>query len=194
MNFASVTATKPDREIFFYFRYLLVYFSDYNASNKGRLNTSKILVSFMKSIRLDSARIMEKVCEGLQRVGDRKTINNNSSFVPLDVEVVGTVKAGIDGQGLLISMTHWGEQNGDKMRDPDMLFIKCMLKSLRTGKVQVKYFPVTYRNDFVGADRVGCTFRNGEIHQIYLTAQKDMAYFANIWLRNIKEQQFPEAT
>jgi hypothetical protein len=191
MNLAGITASKPNRELFFYFRYLHTYFSDYYTSNKGRLNTSKILVYYMKSITRASTRIMEKVCEGLENLGDHKKIQNSTAFMPLDVEVVGSVKAGMDGKGVLISLTHFKEESGDLLHDPDMMFIKATMPNLRTGKPQVEYYPITFQNDCVGTFSQGCLIENQEIHQIFITAQKSMTEFANIWLHNIKEQQFP---
>ena len=61
-----------------------------------------------------------------------------------------------------VALTHYGELNGDLMADPDMEF--------EIGEDYIK--PLTYQNDYRG----------------YFTDNPD-AEFANMWLRNIKEQQ-----
>lgn len=61
-----------------------------------------------------------------------------------------------------VALAHYGKQNGDLMADPDMEF--------EIGEDYIK--PLTYQNDYMG----------------YFTDNPDTE-FANMWLRNIKEQQ-----
>lgn len=63
-------------------------------------------------------------------------LDNNSAFMPLVVERIGD-----NPYGTLISVAHYGKQNGDPMRDPDVV----LLHARDNGS----YYPVSYRNDYV---------------------------------------------
>lgn len=82
-------------------------------------------------------------------------------------------------------VAHYGELNGDLMRDPEMVFIKA--------PVSGDYFPSYFRNDYIGCERLGVvsaeqiegrTFFNFNSRE-----QADEASFANTWMRNIRHQQ-----
>lgn len=73
----------------------------------------------------------------------------------------------------LFSFAHYYEQNGDLMRDPDVVF----KVSSETGK----WFPVEYTQDNVGLYQ---DFLNEENER----AQKGVKDFCNQWMINIMEQ------
>ncbi len=61
-------------------------------------------------------------------------------YMPLSVEEIGS-----SGDGYrLVSLCHYGEQNGDLMRDPDVLFL---FHNLPDGMAAE---PVAFRNDYLG--------------------------------------------
>ena len=57
-------------------------------------------------------------------------------IAPVVVEKVGNLK----GYGEIISIAHYGEQNGDLMADPEMTF------TIVVGE----YYPISFRNDYLG--------------------------------------------
>ena len=61
-------------------------------------------------------------------------------YLPLSVEEIGSSE---DGHRL-VSLCHYGEQNGDLMHDPGMVFL---YHNLPDG---VAAEPVSYRNDYLG--------------------------------------------
>lgn len=61
-------------------------------------------------------------------------------FMPLSVEDIGQSAEG----NRLISICHYGEQNGDLMRDPDMVFEIHAWADARTAE------PLSFRNDYIG--------------------------------------------
>jgi hypothetical protein len=82
--------------------------------------------------------------------------------------------------GPLYSVAHYGEQNGDLMRDPEMTFF-------RSGE---KFFPISFRNDYMGMDQEVFKYDlNGQVFAMDNRLQKELTVFANGWFRNIKEQQ-----
>ena len=63
--------------------------------------------------------IFRKLTEGLVKVGDHRKINNApGSFMAVSIEIIGR-----SGLGPLVSVAHYYEQNGDLMRDPDVVFL-----------------------------------------------------------------------
>src|ERR1700745_1698418 len=59
-----------------------------------------------------------------------------------------------------ISVAHYGEQNGDRMRDPEM----CFELGLADGRLNAFY----YRNDYVCVEQWSRTIERG--HYVYLVS------------------------
>ena len=96
-------------------------------------------------------------------------------YMPLWVEWVGPHS---------ISICHHGEQNGDLMRDPEVVF--------RIGK-QVA-MPELFRNDYTGVINECFTYNaNGDPVGIRVAMQADIAHFCDLWFRNLKDQGFFDA-
>ena len=110
----------------------------------------------------------------------------NSSHMPLTVENIGP------GPRLLpaLSLCHYGEQNGDAMRDPEM----CFEMEIEDGKLK-SIEPYYYRNDYVGREEFAHDQDNGAVNARTVQKQKE---FADLWGHNLKEQGFlrgyPETT
>jgi len=77
----------------------------------------------------------------------------------------------LDGDDLVVSMCHYGEMNGDLMRDPDVVFKIDKQKNI---------IPLSYRNDYM-ATMYQCTHEK---------EQKSLMIFLHQWIKNIKEQGF----
>lgn len=80
------------------------------------------------------------------------------------------------------SITHYGEQNGDLMRDPDM----TIAVDRQAGTVE----PLTWQNDYMGRySEVYVTGDDGrELYRPRLRTELDR--FLWMWLKNIGEQKF----
>jgi hypothetical protein len=84
-----------------------------------------------------------------------------------------------------ISVAHYGEQNGDLMRDPEM----CFELGLAGGAHLSAFY---YRNDFLGIEQWSRNVIDGNyIHLIVLHAQHER--FAKTWDNNLRLQGFAEA-
>lgn len=78
------------------------------------------------------------------------------------------------------SITHYGEQNGDLMADPDMTF-----SVTKEGTI----IPLSYRNDYIGvAQEVFVEINGKKMYSQSLLKQLDD--FLWMWLKNIYEQGF----
>lgn len=129
----------------------------------------------MKALNAKSTAKFFKLIEGLNEPGDSERISNNESFMPVVVEFNYQFDTGRQ-----YSLSHYGEQNGDLMSDPDMTFFVDA-----DGKV----FPMTYRNDYAGVEQIAIELKDSVPKLLRKTAQADMVEFVQDWLVNIWEQQ-----
>ena len=81
----------------------------------------------------------------------------------------------------IFSVAHYYEQNGDLMADPEMCFINL--------KAVGSYLPSYFKQDGIGLEQDSIVMENGEIKGYRAKMQADHTSFANMWLRNIKNQQ-----
>jgi hypothetical protein len=106
-------------------------------------------------------------------------------YMPLSVEEIGS-----SGDGhRLVSLCHYGEQNGDLMRDPDIVFLFHKLPDSATAE------PVSFRNDYLGI--VQDVYRYDEAGRrthVLLTLKQELKEFAESWFANLKDQGFFAST
>ena len=103
------------------------------------------------------------------------------SFMPLSIEDIG--KSG-DGNRL-VSLCHYGEQNGDLMRDPDIVF---MFHALPDGLAAE---PVSFRNDYMGlCQEVYRYDDDGKRTHVVPRLKRELQEFSITWFRNLHQQGF----
>ena len=84
-----------------------------------------------------------------------------------------------------ISVCHYGEQNGDLMRDPEMCFELVTAEGSHLD-------PFYFRNDYMGVEQWSRTFAGGHYVRLrYLHEQHQQ--FATQWDSNLRLQGFAEA-
>jgi len=120
---------------------------------------------------------MDSLTNGLAESGDHRKIDNKpGTFMAVHVERIGKCNL-----GPMFSVAHYYEQNGDLMKDPDMVFIRG---------VDGNYHPIEFQQDNVAFYSRAVTFNEkGEVSHYYPAVQKDMVDFANHWMLNIAMQQ-----
>ena len=129
----------------------------------------------MKSVNKESKRILDILTADLKSPGDHKRIDNaGAAFMAVSVEHIGWC-----GYDPVFSVAHYYEQNGDLMRDPEMLFVK------RSSE----YFPVYFRQDGLPLEERSVMYDREGVIRYYPMIQRDHARFADMWMRNISEQQ-----
>lgn len=82
------------------------------------------------------------------------------------------------------ALTHYGEQNGDLMCDPDM--------TIAVDRENGRIIPRTFRNDYMGVFQEVFTTINDRLmysHRLLI----DLDEFLYMWLNNLKEQGFKAA-
>ena len=108
----------------------------------------------------------------------------NPPFMALVIEA--TDESGPCGLPV-VSVAHYGEQNGDLMRDPEMCFE--LSNPLGLGRSLVPFY---WRNDYVGVEQYSRTTEGDSYafsHELYDQHVK----FAQHWDRNLRDQGFLEA-
>ncbi len=119
-------------------------------------------------------RMLKPFLDGLGESSHRRY--ESSGYMPLVVESLYD-----EGETTVYSLTHYGEQNGDAMRDPDM--------ELRVNHTAGTVEPLTFRNDYMGLFQEVYVYRNGQ--KLYSPRLRtDLDAFLWQWLQNIQEQGF----
>ena len=104
-----------------------------------------------------------------------KIDNSDGAYMPVYLELIGRID-----KYDFFSLAHYGQQNGDAMRDPEMLF--ALHKDTR------QFIPYYYRNDYCGIEENSVRWSEDGI-ALNPRLQAEHTTFANQWLRNIAAQQ-----
>jgi hypothetical protein len=132
-------------------------------------NTIKTLNKRASQILAD---LIEK-CESGE--GYAKIDNGGKGIMAAVIERVG-----VSDKGAFYSVAHYYTQNGDAMRDPEMIFL-AMGNSL--------FAPTYYLQDNLGIEENSLFRDETGKWKIRAAIQHAHARFANIWMKNIKDQQ-----
>ena len=106
---------------------------------------------------------------------------DNAPFMELVIEAMD--ESGPCGLAAL-SVCHYGEQNGDAMRDPEM----CFELSFAGGP---NLNPFYWRNDYVGIEQWS-RFLTGSDYAFHRGLYQQHLSFAKVWDRNLRSQGFAE--
>ena len=108
----------------------------------------------------------------------RLTVNG---YMPLSVEDIGKSAEG----NRLVSICHYGEQNGDLMRDPDMVFEFHQWPDALAAE------PLSFRNDYMGINQEVYRYNDiGKKTHVNTKLKADLKAFARTWFSNLKQQGF----
>ena len=108
----------------------------------------------------------------------RLTVNG---YMPLSIESIGTSADG----NRLISLCHYGEQNGDLMRDPDMVFEIHACADAPAAE------PLSFRNDYMGLlQEVYRYDDHGKKTHVNAKLKQELTSFVRTWFTNLKNQGF----
>ena len=102
-------------------------------------------------------------------------------YMPLSVEDIGQSADG----NRLISICHYGEQNGDLMRDPEMVF------ELFTHGEASAAEPLSFQNDYMGLFQEVYRYDDtGKKTHVKTRLKAELKSFARTWFKNLKDQGF----
>ena len=102
-------------------------------------------------------------------------------YMPLSVEDIGQ---STDGHRL-IAISHYGGQQGDLMRDPEMIFE--MHRSAAPDMAE----PLSFRNDDLGLMQEVYRYDDsGKKTHVNAKLKQELTSFARTWFTNLKDQGF----
>ena len=104
-----------------------------------------------------------------------KIDNSDGTYMPVHIELNDRTE-----NYHHFSLAHYGQQNGDAMRDPEMLFA--------LHKDSQQFIPYYYRNDYCGIEQYSVKWTDEGV-LLNRRLQAEHTTFANQWLRNIAAQQ-----
>ena len=144
----------------------------------------------MNSVNSKAREILDTLTEGLEKVGDHRKIDNaKGSYMAVHIECIGRV-----GEGRLYSVAHYFKQNGDTMRDPDVVFFQ--VDTFKKGYPEhsrdmfpVEYYPVSFEQSSMGIHQEAIVMGSGGVEGVKPKLQRDITSFCNDWMMNIKDQQ-----
>ena len=125
----------------------------------------------MKTLDRKASEILQK----LLTLQQSKIDNTDGVYMPVHIEIIEKTDK-YDH----ISLAHYGQQNGDAMRDPEMIFA--------LHKESQQFVPYYYRNDYMGMEQYSARWTDKGV-LLNRRLQADHTTFANQWLRNIAAQQ-----
>lgn len=125
----------------------------------------------MKTLDKKAAEILR----ALLALQTAKIDNSDGVYMPVYIELIDKTE-----NDHHFSLAHYGQQNGDAMRDPEMLFV--------LHKESQQFIPYYYRNDYMGVEQYSVKW-TAEGVLLNRRLQADHTTFANQWLRNIAAQQ-----
>jgi len=129
-------------------------------------------IRLLKPVTKTAQRILQKLVDGLD-VGDSKKVDTGGPFMAVHVEALQRI-----GDGVLFSVAHYYESNGDLVPDPDVVFV---------GRADGTFCAISIQNSLVFNQPVRW-LADGTI-EIDAREQASIATFANTLLKNIAEQQ-----
>lgn len=145
----------------------------------------------MKHLNQHSTRIFCALMEAMQGAQHLKI--NNSPFMPLTIEQIGTGIHTPWGEASLYSLCHYYEQNGDLMQDPEMCFIVADNRADDPAALEnVTITPYSFQQANMGIYEESALIQNNTLAKFLRKKQADHAAFAELWLANISEQGFLE--
>ncbi len=118
----------------------------------------------------------------LKLLGDATAVRITSDgFMPLSIEDIG-----LDPEGRRqIAISHTAVQNGDLMRDPEMVFVFFYLGEFLAAE------PISFRNDFMGMMQEVYQYDDsGKRTHVHPRLKADLKSFARMWFRNLRQQGF----
>ena len=135
-----------------------------------------------------ATKVLNLLVAGLDENNRAKKIDNApGSFMAVHIEFLGHDAANGGDQ---FSVAHYYEQNGDLMRDPDVVFIRQVNEQASSEADRFIFMPISFQQDNLGIYNEFFTYdEGGKIQGVRTRMQRDCVSFCSVWLRNIKHQQ-----
>ena len=137
----------------------------------------------MKSLNKTASRIFAKLITQMGQADYLKLDRGGSAIMPLSIEKLVPEVDFAGTNATIYSLSHYFEQNGDLVPDPDMTF--AVIDQIKEAK-GLLIIPLTFQNSIYYTEAI---FLKADSWQIHPKQQAYLADFANNWLKNIQWQQ-----
>jgi hypothetical protein len=142
----------------------------------------------MKSLNQHATRVFCKLLQKLDSNGYAKL--RSDGFMPLIIETIEENIETVYGSAKCVSVVHYYEQNGDLMRDPEMVFIIVDKRKNLKDFESIFICPQSYRQDNLNIEEESVSIINRKIISFNKYFQAAHCSFASLWLKNISQQGF----
>jgi hypothetical protein len=148
----------------------------------------------LKKLSIEATEIFLGILEQLGDKASTKINNAPKAYMPLSVEKLYNTSGDLFPDGQVYSLTHYYEQQGDLMRDPDVEFLVLDKRSKPGGSNKpdfIAVIPIHFRQDGIcGRDQQIIEMENCQGTGKYSkSALSDCVTFCNMWMKNLKQQQ-----
>jgi len=127
-------------------------------------------------MKTHSSKMKTTILKILEKRNQLETFLKSEEF-HLRIENTGYMPLVIERQGKRVTITHYFEQNGDQVCDPDMEF---------SIGADSEWYPVALQL-CTGHYRVARRFENGK-EFVNLRLNQELKSFSNMWANNVKAQ------
>ncbi len=136
-------------------------------------------VEIMDAFKMETLQAIIDRHGGIEALKANHIKIKNESYMPLVIEWIGSGPYSTE----LVSVAHYYTQNGDAMRDPEMVFI-----------VSARGFwtPMSFLQDNLGLYQEAVSIRDGKFF-MSVALLHDLKEFALMWDRNLSAQGFLNA-
>ncbi len=121
------------------------------------------------------------------------TAGESGALMPLNVDVWN------EGGRHMVALSHYGEQNGDAMADPDILAEAIetqKFKAQKTGELllvkEIELIPIHYQNDYVGIFQQARFEDNGRL-MVSPSLTKSIRAFLESWAGELAAHEYKAA-
>lgn len=137
----------------------------------------------MKSLNKTASSTFAKLITQMGQADYLKLDRGGSAIMALSIEKLVPEVDFAGNNATIYSLSHYFEQNGDLVPDPDMTF--AVIDQIKEAK-GLLIIPLTFQNSIYYTEAI---FLKADSWQIHPKQQADLADFANNWLKNIQWQQ-----
>jgi hypothetical protein len=137
----------------------------------------------MKSLNKTASSTFAKLITQMGQADYLKLDRGGSAIMALSIEKLVPEVDFAGTNATIYSLSHYFEQNGDLVPDPDMTFAVIDQKKVSKNLLII---PLTFQNTIYYTEAI---FLKADSWQIHPKQQADLADFANNWLKNIQWQQ-----
>lgn len=155
---------------------------------RAQRRITRAALLLMKKLNKQATKIFSRLLRKLNNQDHVKLLSDG--FMPLVIEKLQEGIQTVYGRATQYSLTHYYEQNGDAMRDPDMCFLVIDLREDLKNEEHLFIFPILFQQDNLGLYEESVVIENNKVTSYKPVWQKAHCTFANQWLLNIKHQGF----